>query len=154
MTQLDMITDTIALLEAQVAGTPPMQPATADGEGCDQPTTEGTVLAEPSESRRLRPAKLTRSSSGVAAGGSKVAQSKNTKAAKASRSPRTKKVVLAGLLGRKSGATMAAMMEVTGWQAHSVRAGLSGLRKGGTNIERRTNRKGETVYAIVDGEQA
>ena len=41
----------------------------------------------------------------------------------------------------ESGATMPAMMQATGWQAHSVRAGLTGLRKSGVTIERSTNRK-------------
>jgi DNA-binding transcriptional regulator PaaX len=43
---------------------------------------------------------------------------------------------------------MQAMMDATGWQAHSLRAALSGLRKSGIAVERRSNRKGQTVYAI------
>ncbi|MEM6381669.1 MAG: DUF3489 domain-containing protein [Pseudomonadota bacterium] len=60
-----------------------------------------------------------------------------------------KNVVLRRLLARKAGATVTALMSATGWQAHSVRAALSGLRKEGVAIERRKNRKGETVYISV-----
>ena len=62
--------------------------------------------------------------------------------------PEPKKALLRRMVGRKSGATVAALMEATGWQAHSVRAALSGLRKDGLDVERRKNRKGETVYAV------
>jgi len=40
------------------------------------------------------------------------------------------------LLARGEGASVAEITEVTGWQAHSVRAALSGLRKRGVVIER------------------
>ncbi len=30
-----------------------------------------------------------------------------------------------------------------------MRAGLTGLRKAGVDLERRTNRKGETVYTVA-----
>jgi DNA-binding transcriptional regulator PaaX len=62
--------------------------------------------------------------------------------------PEPKKQQLRRLVERKSGATINILMEATGWQAHSVRAALSGLRKDGFAVERRTNRKGETVYAL------
>jgi hypothetical protein len=62
--------------------------------------------------------------------------------------PEPKKQQLRRLVARKSGATMDTLMEATGWQAHSVRAALSGLRKDGVAVQRRTNRKSETVYAL------
>ena len=62
--------------------------------------------------------------------------------------PEPKKQVLRRLVERKSGASMATLMEATGWQAHSVRAALSGLRKDGVAVQRRSNRKGETMYAL------
>lgn len=42
---------------------------------------------------------------------------------------RTKLATLIDLLNRKGGATISEMMEATGWQAHSVRGGLSGALK-------------------------
>ena len=48
----------------------------------------------------------------------------------------TKVAILRRLLTRKAGADLAALQEATGWQPHSVRAGLSGLRKAGYGIDR------------------
>lgn len=47
--------------------------------------------------------------------------------------PRSRMIAL---LERGEGASVAEIVEVTGWQAHSVRAALSGLRKRGVVIER------------------
>ena len=52
------------------------------------------------------------------------------------------------LLNRKSGASLADIMDATGWLAHSARAFLSGLRKKGHDIERATTAKG-SVYRIT-----
>ncbi len=140
MTQLDMITDSIARLEATVeaAATPvvgAVQPASV------APEVPQTKRAKkPSPQRTVAPAKPQALKT--------VAGSKTTK------SPRGKKAVLIGLLSRKRGATMRAMMSATGWQAHSVRAGLSGLRKDGFGVERRSNRRGEALYAIVEPGEA
>ena len=48
----------------------------------------------------------------------------------------TKQALVLGLLKRKSGATLDEMVKATGWQAHSVRAALTGLRKRGIPITR------------------
>lgn len=48
----------------------------------------------------------------------------------------TKAATLRRLLARKSGADLAALQDATGWQPHSVRAALSGLRKAGYTIGR------------------
>lgn len=49
----------------------------------------------------------------------------------------SKAATLLELLQRKDGATLEEMTERTGWQAHSVRAALTGLRKKGHVIEKR-----------------
>jgi hypothetical protein len=54
------------------------------------------------------------------------------------------------LLGRKGGASISQLMAVTGWQAHTVRAALSGLRKRGAGITRSSNAKGVSVYRIAE----
>jgi DNA-binding transcriptional regulator PaaX len=40
------------------------------------------------------------------------------------------------MLRRPSGASLAAICKTTGWQPHSARAALSGLRKAGCVVER------------------
>ncbi|MBO6676913.1 MAG: DUF3489 domain-containing protein [Rhizobiales bacterium] len=136
MTELDMITDTIARLEATV-------------EAAAAPLTEAAQpLTGAPEAPRAKRTKKPSPQSAVAPANPEAR--KKGAGATTTKSPRSKKAVLVGLLSRKSGATMQAMMTATGWQAHSVRAGLSGLRKNGFKLERRSNRKGETVYAIVE----
>ena len=70
--------------------------------------------------------------------------------------PTRKSDILRKLLRRKAGAEMAALAEATGWQAHSVRAALSGLRKAGYTIERSAPTKpgGTARYRIIDGPEA
>jgi Protein of unknown function (DUF3489) len=59
----------------------------------------------------------------------------------------TKALSLRRSLQEPGGASMASIMQTTGWQSHTVRAALSGLRKLGWAVERRTE-AGVTVYFI------
>jgi Protein of unknown function (DUF3489) len=63
----------------------------------------------------------------------------------------TKVDILRRLLARKAGADLDALCTATGWQAHSVRAALSGLRKAGFALERTAPKVegGATVYRIT-----
>lgn len=59
----------------------------------------------------------------------------------------TKSLKLRWQLEVPGGAALSSLMALTGWQAHTIRAALSGLRKTGWVITRR--REGsETIYAI------
>lgn len=60
----------------------------------------------------------------------------------------TKKVIIERLLRRKSGATIDQIANATGWQAHTCRAFLSGLRKKGRAVVRETGKQGNSVYRI------
>jgi len=68
--------------------------------------------------------------------------------AKPGTKPSGKPDLLLRLMRRKQGATVAALQEATGWQPHSVRAALSGLRKKGVTITRDRNAKGDTLYRV------
>ena len=46
------------------------------------------------------------------------------------------------MLARPTGASLAALCKATGWQAHSVRAALTSLRKKGLAVERREGTNG------------
>ncbi|HVH49564.1 MAG TPA: DUF3489 domain-containing protein [Sphingomicrobium sp.] len=50
----------------------------------------------------------------------------------------SKSATLLEMLQRKDGATLDEMTERTGWQSHTVRAAMTGLRKKGHVIEKRT----------------
>ncbi|MBO6727667.1 MAG: DUF3489 domain-containing protein [Rhizobiaceae bacterium] len=63
---------------------------------------------------------------------------------------KTKKDQLIGLLSKPSGARASVLVERLGWQPHTVRAALSGLRKQGFEIATSKSAKtGEALYAIT-----
>lgn len=71
-------------------------------------------------------------------------------------SPLTKSAVVIAALSGKDGATLDDVCEATGWQPHSARAFLSGLRKKGHSIAK-TSRDDVTCYHIAagnDGDQS
>lgn len=51
-------------------------------------------------------------------------------------SQKTKSQIIQNLMATSKGATLESLCSKTGWQPHSVRALLSGLRKTGAVIER------------------
>lgn len=71
---------------------------------------------------------------------------KNAAAAVTKRGGKTDAIIK--LMRRKQGATVEAMQGSTGWQPHSVRAALTGLRKKGFDVSREKNSKGETIYRV------
>jgi hypothetical protein len=62
----------------------------------------------------------------------------------------SKTAIILGLLKRREGATLKALMEATEWQAHSVRGFLSGTlrKKMGLKIESAKSAAGERRYSI------
>jgi len=69
--------------------------------------------------------------------------------ASASTPPKSKKDQFADLLRAKAGADVKALSDALGWQPHTVRAALTGLRKAGVTVEKMPAREGElTRYRI------
>jgi Protein of unknown function (DUF3489) len=67
-------------------------------------------------------------------------------------SPRTsKKDVIIGMLRKADGVTIQDLQTATGWQPHSVRAALTGLRKSGFDIIRSTAADKVSLYRIAGG---
>jgi hypothetical protein len=62
----------------------------------------------------------------------------------------TKKGSILALLQRPKGAAIGELIEATGWQVHSVRAALTGLRKEGKELVRDKNEAGATLYRIPE----
>jgi hypothetical protein len=60
--------------------------------------------------------------------------------------PGSKQALLVKELSRAAGATIPHLVGMLGWQPHTVRAALTGLRQKGYAVAREKNRKGETVY--------
>lgn len=63
--------------------------------------------------------------------------------------PAANSVVAKKLLARARGATIAELQASTGWQPHSARAFLSGLRKAGRTLVKEELKSGETSYRLV-----
>ena len=61
----------------------------------------------------------------------------------------SKKDTIIALLQRPDGAAIGDLTEATGWQGHSVRAALTGLRKEGKELVRSKDRGGVTHYRLA-----
>jgi hypothetical protein len=61
----------------------------------------------------------------------------------------SKKAAIIGLLERPKGAAISDLTAVTGWQVHSVRAALTGLRKDGKELIRAKDDAGVTRYRLT-----
>ena len=68
--------------------------------------------------------------------------------AEASTARPTKTAIVTRLLLRPRGASLGDITSVTGWQAHSIRAFLTGLRRKGVSLEREQRKDGATSYRI------
>src|SRR3954452_16931521 len=61
----------------------------------------------------------------------------------------TKQAAVIGLLQREGGATLADLIDATGWLPHTTRAALTRLRQAGHLIEKAKHETGATVYRII-----
>ncbi|WP_221796184.1 DUF3489 domain-containing protein [Aquisediminimonas sediminicola] len=66
--------------------------------------------------------------------------------------PDSKMAQVLHLLGQKDGVALADLGELTGWQPHSIRAALSGLRKRGYAVEHAI-RDGVACYYLIGAAQ-
>jgi len=66
----------------------------------------------------------------------------------------TKTVIVTKLLSRPRGASLGDITSVTGWQSHSIRAFLTGLRKKGVSLGREQRKDGATSYRISKAKPA
>lgn len=78
----------------------------------------------------------------------KVAQPKPSKSRTPLSRARTKRALIKDLLERPDGATIRDLMKATGWQEHSVRAALTGLRHDSCTIVRTKAEGGPSRFRI------
>lgn len=69
---------------------------------------------------------------------------------------KSKAAIVVGLLEDRGGASLEALCKATGWQAHSCRAFLTGLRKKDREVVRYKDDKGSSLYRMtpLDAEKA
>jgi hypothetical protein len=93
--------------------------------------------------QKSKPSKLQRPAT-------KAASSRGTKLRSATTPARpSKKAAIINLLQRPNGAAIGDLIKATGWQAHSVRAALTGLRKEGKELARAKDAAGVTHYRFA-----
>jgi hypothetical protein len=63
----------------------------------------------------------------------------------------TKTSIVEALLTREGGASLEALCGATGWQTHTCRAFLTGLRKKGREVMRSSDKDGKSIYLIAAG---
>jgi len=107
-----------------------------DSENTRTPAAEAPAMKGPRKrAKKAKPAKKGR------AGKESITKPKADRA--------NKKADVIALMNRAKGATLAEIMEATGWQPHSVRGFISILgSKGGEKIESSKNAAGERTYKI------
>ena len=82
---------------------------------------------------------------------SKSGQSESIPARAARPRGGTKQALIVEMLSQEQGATLAALIDATGWLPHTTRAALTGLRKKGYAIERLSGAGAEpSAYRIVN----
>jgi predicted HTH transcriptional regulator len=67
---------------------------------------------------------------------------------KRQQSQTSKRTKLTKLLHRSRGASMGELEKAMGWQPHSIRAAISGLRKSGNTIERTPTKSGMRYHIL------
>jgi hypothetical protein len=114
-----------------------------------EPSSEVPDNAQPAAKPR-RPRRMARKCTAAAPPASSGAVAPdtptNTPATPKSESKIARVIVL---LSREHGATLAELVEATGWLPHTTRAALTGLRKKGRSIEK-TKRGDATCYKLAE----
>jgi len=90
--------------------------------------------------------KITKQANGRVARAKRIAPAPNPSVAPVRQS---KKAAVIALLARPEGAAISDLIGLTGWQVHSVRAALTGLRKEGKDLVRAKDATGVTHYRLA-----
>ena len=115
-------------------------------------TSKSTVQAKPAAKSAAKPAAAAKKSLAKKPVAPKLLPRPQTVSVAPATPPASKQSQLISLLRSAPGATLAQMMTLTGWQAHTVRGMLSGsLRKRlGLNVQSQVE-EGARVYRILEG---
>ncbi len=107
------------------------------------------MTKRPDSRNHTRPRKSKRQPAKRPAGGN-AGRGKSTQQANTPVRAGTKQATLVDMMRTTAGTSIAQMGTKTGWQPHSVRAALTGLRKRGFAITRERSDAGVTVYRLAE----
>lgn len=135
------------IADEAIHNAPPQTATTANHNNVAKPvmleaepiTTDSTL----SKSEKPKPAQLTQARTDKA-----PATIAKISTQHASEKSHKKPDAILALIGRVKGANMAQLQEATGWQRHSIRAAISGLRQRGITIIRAQSKDG-SHYSVV-----
>ncbi len=143
-------------LKLTAAGLKAIEVDVGDGQG--EPSSEAPISADEVQANVAHPSSTT--TPGFATPTTTATVASATEAADATIAPTpaafregTKISKVLELLQRDQGATLEEVIAATGWLPHTSRAALTGLRKRGYHIERRSRAEGVRGYAIVAANQ-
>ena len=126
-----------------VASSPPEAPNKATGRAGALPRESGPsrkAVRMTSDAEALRP-----NARDGAGGAAREASDQGSQPPR----PGSKQALVIGMLSAKTGATLDALAEATGWLPHTVRAALTGLRRRGFMVERSRADGEASVYRIA-----
>ena len=110
-----------------------------------QPIAERAVASEPKEPKPAKPAKGAKPAKRVKAAKKAAGKKAGDKGERSN-----KKAEVIAMMKRAKGATLAQIVEATGWQKHTIRGFVSLLgSKGGVKIESSKSTTGDRTYRIV-----
>ena len=148
--------DNLKTIELNPNAEAPTSTAPRGAKKTPKSTAVGTTAASEQSNRNGQPAAKRKavkpiSAKGIGGGKAKKIAIKPADAKPGTRNNgKSKKKQLIGLLSKPGGARVSVLVDRLGWQAHTVRAALSGLRKQGFSVAvSKFARTGETVYAIT-----
>jgi hypothetical protein len=123
------------------------------GDGASKRRNNGSDMPKSRKTQTPKPARKTARKSAKPASkqqATKAASSRSSRARSSAAPVRpSKKAAIVALLERPNGAAIGDLIEATGWQTHSVRAALTGLRKEGKELVRDKDAAGVTHYRLA-----
>ena len=130
----------------------PVRPKTSTPTGRSPQVAKGS---DKPPARKAPPAAIANFTAPISRAKGRAAPAATMQAVAVPATQRPSKVAsIAALMRRPEGAAIVDLMAATGWQQHSVRAALTGLRRQGHHLTKEAGPTGSSVYRITQEQSA